>query len=88
VPGLFHMKKEFPMPSTTSQRIVGRLKFYVLDRGFGFIRRAGEADIFFHVDELELDAQGLKEDDALEFEVQPGRDGRLRAVRIRWAAQE
>jgi len=52
------------------------------DRGFGFISREGQKDIFFHANEIQ-NAQyaDLKEGDKVTFEVAEGPKG-LNAVKI------
>jgi CspA family cold shock protein len=54
------------------------------DRGFGFIKAEGEADLFFHRSELEgVEFSSLKEGQEVEFEKGQGRDGRPSAVKVR-----
>ncbi len=61
----------------------GTIKRLVRDRGFGFIRSAEGQEVFFHRTSLQnLDFDGLREGDAVEFEVQQGEKG-LRAVNVR-----
>lgn len=46
------------------------------DRGFGFITREGEKDIFFHSNELEnVQYSDLREGDKVTFEVAQGPKG-------------
>ncbi len=46
------------------------------DRGFGFISRDGEEDLFFHANELQnVDYDQLQEGDAVTFEVTEGPKG-------------
>jgi cold shock CspA family protein len=42
-------------------------------------------DIFAHISELDLDPSKLAKDDLLSFEIEPGHDGRPKAVKVRWA---
>jgi len=56
----------------------------ISDRGFGFIRTAEGKDLFFHRKELEgVEYSSLREGQQVEFEVGPGRNGRLQAIRVR-----
>lgn len=56
--------------------MTGTIKKKVEDRGFGFIARDGESDIFFHSKELNgVEFAQLKEGDAVTFEVAQGPKG-------------
>ena len=57
--------------------MTGTIKKLVMDRGFGFISREGEAkDLFFHSKDLQgVTFEELKEGDTLSFEVQNGEKG-------------
>ncbi len=57
--------------------MTGTIKKLVMDRGFGFIAREGEAkDLFFHSKELQgVTFEELKEGDAVTFEVVDGEKG-------------
>lgn len=64
----------------------GTIRRLVTDRGFGFIRTAEGADLFFHRNELQgADFTSLREGQEIEFEVGKGRDGRTAAVKVRIA---
>ncbi len=66
----------------------GTLKVWNEDRGFGFIRPAdGSADVFVHVSALPREGPRPLVGEALLFEVEPGRDGKVRAVRVRRPGQ-
>lgn len=48
----------------------GTIKKLVVERGFGFIARSGENDIFFHRDKLNgVTFEELKEGDKVTFDV-------------------
>ena len=69
-------------------REVGVIKTFVASRGFGFIQRQGEADIFFHISEVNDD--NIYESETLEnlsvsFILEKGDDGRYKAVDVRSA---
>ena len=57
--------------------MTGTIKKLVMERGFGFISREGEAkDLFFHSKELQgVTFEELKEGDMLSFEVTEGEKG-------------
>lgn len=57
--------------------MTGTIKKLVMERGFGFIAREGEAkDLFFHSKELKgVTFEELKEGDAVTFEVAQGEKG-------------
>ena len=61
----------------------GTIKKLVRDRGFGFINADDGREIFFHRTSLrELDFDGLREEQKVEFEVERGDKG-LRATNVR-----
>ena len=61
----------------------GTIKRVVRDRGFGFIRSSEGQEIFFHRSSLQnLNFDGLKEGEAVEFDMERGEKGpRATAVR-------
>jgi cold shock protein len=61
----------------------GTIKRVIRDRGFGFIRSADGQEVFFHRSGLQnLNFEGLREGDAVEFEMERGEKG-PRAVSVR-----
>ena len=60
----------------------GKVKFFNISKGFGFITQSEGEDIFFHVSELQ--GSTASEGDKVEFEIADGRKG-LCAVNIREA---
>lgn len=65
-------------------RYEGRLKKWTAERGFGFIAADdGGAELFVHVSAFARDGRTPIVGEALSFEVEPGRDGKKRAVRVR-----
>lgn len=61
----------------------GTIKRIIRDRGFGFIKSADGQEVFFHRSGLQnLNFDGLKEGEAVEFEVERGEKG-PRAVNVR-----
>ena len=61
----------------------GTIKRVIRDRGFGFIRSSDGQEVFFHRSSLQqMDFDGLKEGDTVEFEVERGEKG-LRATNVR-----
>jgi cold shock protein len=64
----------------------GKIKRVIRDRGFGFISSTEGKEIFFHRSSLqELNFEGLKEGQSVEFEMENGPKG-PRAVSVRQAA--
>lgn len=54
----------------------GTVKFFKADKGFGFISRDGEKDIFVHHSQIQMDGyRTLEEGQTVEFEVGQGRKG-------------
>jgi CspA family cold shock protein len=52
----------------------GVVKLYNESRGYGFIQRAGEKDLFFHISQVR-DGYQPRKGDQVEFEEGPGRKG-------------
>jgi CspA family cold shock protein len=54
----------------------GTVKFFNAEKGFGFISREGEDDVFVHFSNIAGDGyKSLDEGQTVEFEVAPGRKG-------------
>jgi CspA family cold shock protein len=54
----------------------GTVKFFNNEKGYGFISREGEEDVFVHFSNIAGDGyRSLEEGQAVEFEVGPGRKG-------------
>jgi CspA family cold shock protein len=54
----------------------GVVKWFNADKGFGFITREGEKDVFVHFSEIQGDGYRSLEDGAVvEFDVGPGKKG-------------
>ncbi|MBZ5544211.1 MAG: cold shock domain-containing protein [Acidobacteriia bacterium] len=61
----------------------GTIKRVIRDRGFGFIRSADGQEIFFHRSSLQqLNFDGLREGEPVEFEMERGEKG-PRATSVR-----
>ncbi len=63
----------------------GSVKWFNADKGYGFIEvDGGEPDVFVHHSAIQMDGyRTLEERQRVEFEVSPGRDGRLQAANVR-----
>jgi cold shock protein len=70
---------------TMSERKRGTVKWFNITKGYGFIEvGATENDVFVHISACEkagIDA--LKEGDEIEFDLEPGRNGKTQAVNIK-----
>lgn len=54
----------------------GRVKWFNADKGFGFIEREGEADVFVHFSAIQTDGfKTLDEGQEVEFEIEEGSRG-------------
>ena len=54
----------------------GTVKWFNAEKGFGFIAREGEADVFVHFSAIQGDGyRSLEEGQKVEFDVGPGRKG-------------
>ena len=55
---------------------VGTVKFFNAEKGYGFISRDGEDDVFVHYSNIQGSGyRSLDEGQQVEFEVGPGRKG-------------
>ena len=59
-----------------SERIVGTVKWFNGDKGFGFIEREGGSDVFVHFTAIQSDGyRTLQEGQKVEFAVEQGAKG-------------
>ncbi|MDO8753489.1 MAG: cold-shock protein [Anaerolineales bacterium] len=59
-----------------SDRIIGTVKWFNGDKGFGFIEREGGADVFVHFSAIHGDGfRNLQEGQKVEFTVEKGPKG-------------
>jgi CspA family cold shock protein len=70
-----------------SDREQGTVKWFNSEKGYGFISREGEKDVFVHFKSIQGDGfRTLEEGQAVEFTVEQGRKG-LEAKEVSAAAQ-
>ncbi len=64
---------------------IGTVKFFNVDRGYGFIApEDGTKDAFVHISALErAGISSLNEGQKVEYELQPGRDGKSSAENLK-----
>jgi CspA family cold shock protein len=66
-----------------SERVQGTVKWFNTSKGFGFIQRAGEPDVFVHYSAIVGDGfKNLEEGQAVEFSVEKGPKG-LQATEVK-----
>ena len=62
--------------SHMSERLKGTVKWFNDDKGYGFITRDGEKDLFVHYRSIQMDGRkSLREGQAVEFTVGEGLKG-------------
>ena len=60
----------------------GKVKWFNIQKGFGFIVQEDNKDLFVHFKDVLGGIESLKENDTVEFEVAEGRKG-LQAVNVK-----
>ena len=66
-----------------SERVTGTVKWFNDAKGYGFLSREGEEDVFVHYSAIEGDGfRSLQENQRVEFSVEQGPKG-LQAVQVR-----
>ncbi|MBN1579549.1 MAG: cold-shock protein [Anaerolineae bacterium] len=65
-----------------AEREIGTVKWFNDSKGYGFISRENEGDVFVHYSAIESDGfRSLKEGQKVEFSVEQGNKG-LQAVKV------
>ncbi len=64
---------------------IGTVKFFNIDRGYGFINpEDGSQDAFVHISAVErAGISSLSEGQKVEYDLQPGRDGKSSAENLK-----
>ncbi len=66
-----------------SERVVGTVKWFNGDKGYGFIAREGGPDVFVHYSAIQADGfRNLTEGQKVEFNIEQGPKG-LQAANVR-----
>lgn len=62
----------------------GTVKFFIADRGFGFVvPDDGGPDVFLHIKEMHAAGiRSITEGQAVQFESGPGRDGKPKVTKV------
>lgn len=62
----------------------GTVKWFDAKKGYGFIAPENGADLFVHFNSIVSEGyKALKENDTVEFDVEPGKDGKSQAANVR-----
>ena len=77
------MKKVAKEEKEETKVCQGSVIFYNQGRGFGFIKREGMDDLFFHHTGIEDSNHYLQMNDIVTFEVADGQEGKEKAVNVR-----
>ena len=65
-------------PKDERQRVVatGTVKWFSNEKGYGFIEREGQPDVFVHHSAIQMNGyRSLEEGQQVEFDIEPGRKG-------------
>jgi len=66
-----------------SDRVTGSVKWFNTSKGYGFIQRQGEPDIFVHYSAIQADGfKNLEEGQKVEFTIEKGPKG-LQAANVK-----
>ncbi len=73
-------QEEYPMPDTIqidpmSGKYIGRMKWYNIKKGYGFIMRGGGEEIFFHKSNTAEDLSNIKEGQWILYDVEETHKG-------------
>lgn len=55
--------------------ITGKVKFFLNDKGYGFVTTEDGKDVFVHITALDTDGQSLEEGQEVTFEIVEGERG-------------
>ena len=70
--------------SPTNNRSTGRVKFFAVDKGYGFITNDdGSGDLFVHQSQIHCEGfRALAEDEEVEFDIEQQDDGKTKAINV------
>ncbi len=60
----------------------GKVKWFNADKGYGFIEREGDDDLFVHISEIQGDVKNLAEGQAVSFTEATGQKGKAEATQV------
>jgi len=76
----------FSAAAAASERHVGEVKWFNLNKGYGFIQQEGHAqDVFVHhsgISACNFPRKGLQDGESVEFSTETTEEGKLRAVDV------
>jgi CspA family cold shock protein len=80
---VLHHPTQFAIGGKMSERVVGTVKWFNGDKGYGFLAREGGPDVFVHYSAIDGDGfRSLQEGQKVEFTVEKGPKG-LQAANVK-----
>jgi CspA family cold shock protein len=70
------------MAAPVLERHRGRIKWYDIVKGYGFVERDDEPDLFFHITEM-VDGRPPRDGEPCSFAIKIGKAGRPAAISVK-----